>query len=233
MKHPVLALVVIAALSGAAVPAQPASSSAREAVEHMLARILRAPEFASRVLITRSDPFGGPDEVTEGRVWFLPGRGLRFRSMERGGEDIVVDKEKGSFLMYRPSERTVYRADWESAPARMRQLVMEPERLLEADYRAVRERRRVAGAWREGYRLHRASPGDSLPNLSVWLAADPSTGFPRWLAAGGDEDSVEVEFRQITIAAKANPRDLVLHLPRDVRTVPLDAKELLRDGESR
>src|SRR5262249_24569293 len=152
MKHRVAAagVIVILACTGLEPAAQP--SSPREAVERMLARLLRAPEFASRVFLTRSDPFGGPDEVTEGRVWFLPGRGLRFRSVERGGEDIVADKEKGTFLVYRPAERTVYRADWERAPARMRQLVTEPERLLDADYRAVRERRRVAGAWREGYR---------------------------------------------------------------------------------
>jgi hypothetical protein len=210
-----------------------ATLSAQDAVERMLARLLRAPEFHARVIITRSDPFGGPAEHTVGKIWFLPGRGLRFRSEENGGEDIVADREKGTFQVYRSSEGVLYKAEWERAPARVRQLIQEPERILDADYRAVRERRRVGGAWREGYRLHRASLGDSLPSVSVWLAADPATGLPRWVSAGGDEDSVEVEFSSITVLAKANPRDLVLSLPRGVRTEPLDPRDLLPGGESR
>src|SRR5438128_2253689 len=81
-----------------------------------LARLLRAPEFHSRIVITRSDPFGGPAERTTGRVWFLPGRGLRFRSEEHGGEDLVADREKGTFQVYRPSEGVLYKAEWERAP---------------------------------------------------------------------------------------------------------------------
>jgi hypothetical protein len=223
---------LLAALAMTAWGARP-SSTPREEVESMLARLLRAPESRSRVFITRSDPFGGPGERTAGRLWFLPGRGLRFRSEERGGEDIVVDREKGAFLVYRPTEETLYRAEWERAPARMRQLILAPEKLLDADYAAVRERRQKGGAWREGYRLHRASAGDSLPNVSVWLAADPATGLPRWVSAGGDEDSLEVEFRSITILPKADPHDLDMALPRGVRTQPLDPRELLPGGESR
>jgi len=210
-----------------------ASSSPQEAVERMLARLLRAPEFHSRIVITRSDPFGGPAERTTGRVWSLPGRGLRFRSEEHGGEDPVADREKGTFQVYRPSEGVLYKAEWESAPARLRQLVQEPERILDADYRAVKERRRVAGAWREGYRLHRASLGDSLPDVSVWVAPDPASGLPRWVSAGGEEDSIEVEFSSISILTKANPRDLTMNLPRRVRTQPLDPRDLLPGGESR
>jgi len=228
MKTRIL-LATVAALVVAAAPA----SSPQETVQRMLARVLRAPEFQSRVIITRSDPFGGPADRSEGRVWFLPGRGLRFRAMERGGEDIVADKEKGTFLVYRPSEGVLYRSEWERAPARMRQLVLEPGRLLDADYRAVRERRRAGGAWREGFRLHRASLGDSLPEVSVWLAADPATGFPRWVSAGGEEDSVEIEFPSITLLGKANPRDLELTVPKSVRTEPLDPRDLLPGGESR
>ncbi len=210
-----------------------ASSSPQETVERMLARLLRAPEFHSRIVISRSDPFGGPAERTIGRVWFLPGRGLRFRSEEHGGEDIVADREKGTFQVYRPSEGVLYKAEWERAPARLRQLVQEPERILDADYRAVKERRRVAGAWREGYRLHRASLGDSLPDVSVWVAPDPASGLPRWVSAGGEEDSIEVEFSSIAILTKANPRDLTMNLPRRVRTQPLDPRDLLPGGESR
>ena len=223
----------------AARPARPravrpaATPSPQEAVLAMLARLLRAPEFHSRIVITRNDPFGGPAERTTGRIWFLPGRGLRFRSEERGGEDIVADREKGTFQVYRPSEGVLYKAEWERAPARLRQLVQEPERVLDADYRAVTERRRVGGAWREGYRLHRASLGDSLPDVSVWIAPDPASGLPRWISAGGEEDTVEVEFNSIAILSKANPRDLVMSLPRRVRTQPLDPRDLLPGGESR
>jgi hypothetical protein len=225
-------ILLLAALAGTAWGAR-AGSTPREEVEAMLARLLRAPESRSRVFITRSDPFGGPGERTAGRLWFLPGRGLRFRSEERGGEDIVVDHEKGAFLVFRPTEGVLYRAEWDRAPARMRQLVLAPEKLLDADYVAVRERRLQGGVWRAGYRLQRASPADSLPNVSVWLAADPATGLPRWVSAGGDEDSLEVEFRSITILPKAEPRDLVLSLPRGVTTQPLDPRDLLPGGESR
>ena len=199
----------------------------------MLARVLRAPEFHARVFIMRSDPFGGPGERTAGRIWFLPGRGLRFRSEERGGEDIVVDREKSVFLVYRSSEGVLYRAEWDRAPARIRHLILEPERVLDADYRAVRERRLAGGAWREGYRIRRAVLSDSLPNTSVWIAADPKTGLPHWVSAGGEEDSVEVEFSSIVILSKANPRDLSMSLPSRVRTEPLDPRELLPGGESR
>jgi len=199
----------------------------------MLARVFRAPEVRSRVTILRSDPFGGPGERSEGRVWFLPGRGLRYRSDEKDGEDIVVDREQRTFLVYRPSEQVVYRADWDRAPARMRQLIEEPERILDAKFRAARERRLVGGAWREGYRMQRATLGDSLPSVAVWIAADPRTGLPRWISAGGSEDSIDVEFRSLTILPKASPGDLHLSLPRDVRTEPLDPRDLLPGGESR
>jgi len=228
MKNMIL-LASVAALVLAAAPA----SSPQETVQRMLTRVLRAPEFQSRVIITRSDPFGGPADRSEGRVWFLPGRGLRFRALESGGEDIVADKEKGAFLVYRPSEGVLYRSEWDRAPARMRQLVLEPERLLDADYRAVRERRRVGGVMREGFRLHRASLGDSLPSVSVWIAADPATGLPRWVSAGNEDDSVEIEFPSITLLGKANPRDLALTVPKSVRTEPLDPRDLLPGGESR
>jgi len=224
--------LLIAVAVAAGTPARPATSP-QEAVERMLTRILRAPEFQSRVIITRSDPFGGPPDRTEGRIWFLPGRGLRFHALAGGGEDIVADKEKGTFAVYRPAEGVLYRADWDRAPARIRQLVLEPEKILDADYRAVRERRRAGGAIRDGYRLHRASLGDSLPSVAVWLAADPATGLPRWVSAGDGEDVVEVEFRAITLLDKANPRDLNLVLPKSVRTEPLDPRDLLPGGESR
>ena len=227
-------LARIAAILSLCVLAWGARPSPEDAVDRMLVRVFRAAEVRSRVTITRSDPFGGPGERSQGRIWFLPGRGLRYRSEEKGGEDIVVDREQGTFLVYRPTERVLYRADWDRAPARMRQLIAEPERILEAKFRPTRERRLVGGVWREGYRLQRASLGDSLPQVSVWIAADPKTGLPRWLSAGGAEDSVDVEFRSMTILSRAVPGDLTLSLPRDVPTEPLDPRDLLLPGgESR
>ncbi|HEY3155599.1 MAG TPA: hypothetical protein VGK76_03085 [Candidatus Eisenbacteria bacterium] len=234
------ATVLAMALAGGAAAKSPparraprAASSPREAVEGMLTRVLRAPEIHSRVVIRRSDPFGGPDERTSGRIWFLPGRGLRFRSEERGGEEIVVDREKGAFLVFRPSEKVLYRAGWDRAPARMRQLITEPERVLDSGFQAVAERRLTGGVLRDGYRVRRGALADSGSNVSVWIAADPGTGLPRWVSAAGDEDSVEVEFRSLAILSKANPRDLSLNLPREVRTEPLDPRELLPGSESR
>ncbi len=208
--------------------------SPEEAVERMLARVVRAPEVRSRVVITRSDPFGGPAERSTGLLWFLPGRGLRFKSEDRnGGEDIVVDREQGSFLVYRPSERVLYRGDWDRAPARMRRFILEPGKVLDTHFGAVRELRLAGGARRAGYRVRRAAVDDSLRNVSVWIAADPATGLPRWVSAAGEEDSVEVEFRSMEILPRANPRHLAMPLPRNVRTEPLDPRDLLPGGESR
>jgi hypothetical protein len=226
-------IALLAGVMAVACGAASAASSPTQEVEAMLARILRAPEVRSRVFITRSDPFGGPGERTPGRIWFLPGRGLRYRSEEKDGEEIVLDREKGSFLVYRPSERVLYRAEWDRAPARLRQLIMEPGRVLDSGFRAIPERREVGGATRAGYRLQRAALGDSLTKMSVWIAADPATGLPRWVSAGSDEDSVEVEFGTIAILTRANAHDLTLTLPRGVRTEPLDPRDLLPGGESR
>ena len=218
--------VAVTALAGLAAPTN-------RAVERMLERVLRAPEVVSRVLIARSDPFGGPDERTTGRLWFLPGRGLRYRSEERGGEDIVLDRDQQVFLVYRGTERVLYRASWDRAPARLKQLVSEPERFLERDLEAVAERRLLGGAFREGFRLRRATLGDSLPSVSVWIAGDPATGLPRWLSATAEEDSILVEFRGLTLLGNANARDLLPRLPRGVQVQPLDPRDLLPGGESR
>jgi len=204
-----------------------------ESVERMLARVLRAPEVQSRVMITRSDPFGGPDEHTLGRVWLLPGRGLRFRTEGANREDVALDRTQGTFLVYRPAENVVYRAEWERAPARLRQIIDDPTKLLEKDLSAVAERRTVGGVSRSGYRLRRAALGDSLPSVSLWIAADPATGLLRWVSAAGDEDSVLVEFRGMSVLAKANPRDLAPPLARGAKTQPLDPRSLLPGGESR
>jgi len=205
----------------------------REEVERMLERVLRAPEVVSRVLITRSDPFGGPPERSTGRLWFLPGRGLRYHTDEGGGEDIVLDRERQVFFVYRAREKVLYRASWDRAPARLRMLVAEPERVLEKDLHASSETRLLGSSSREGYRLRRAAIGDSLPAVSVWIAADPSSGLPRWVSATAEEDSVLVELKGLTTLRSANASHLALRLPRAVRTEPLDPRELLRGGESR
>lgn len=222
---PALLVLALAGLAGLA-------SASTEKVERMLGRVLRAPEVVSSVTITRSDPFGGPPDRATGRLWFLPGRGLRYRSDERGGEDIVLDRERQVFLVYRGAEKVLYRAPWDRAPARLRQLVAEPERVLDKDLHASPEVRHLGGAPRSGYRLRRAALGDSLPSVSIWVAADPVSGLPRWVSATAEEDSVLVELRGLKPLASANARHLSLRLPRDVRTEPLDPRELL-GGESR
>ena len=52
------------------------------------------------------------------------------------------------------------------------------------------------------------------------------------MSAGGEEDSVQIEFPSITILDRANPRDLALTVPKSVRTEPLDPRDLLPGGES-
>ncbi|MBI4364127.1 MAG: hypothetical protein HY568_01730 [Candidatus Latescibacteria bacterium] len=209
------------------------AASPREEIATMLERVLRAPGVVSRVSITRSDPFGGPPERSNGRLWFLPGRGLRYHTDERGGEDIVLDRERQSFTVYRRAEKVLYRAPWDRAPARLRQLVAEPERILEKDLHASPEARVLGGVSRAGYRLRRAALGDSLPAISVWLAADPSSGLPRWVGATSEEDSVLVEFKGLTTLSSADAGHLALRIPKGVRTEPFDPRELLRGGESR
>jgi len=201
--------------------------------ERMLARALRAREVTGRVILTRSDPFGGPDERESGQLWYLPGRGIRFRTEARGGEDLVLDHDKQVFLMYRAGEKVLYRAPWDRAPARFRQLVSEPERFLDKDLHAIPERRVIQGIARDGYRVLRTSLGDSLPSVSVWIAPDPTTGLPRWITAYSESDSLQVEFRGLSARADANPKDLHLPVPRGTEEQPLDPRELLPGGETR
>ncbi len=213
-----LAAVLVPWVSAAASPSS---------FEQMLVRVLRAREVKGRVILTRSDPFGGPDERESGRIWFLPGRGIRFRTEERGGEDLVLDREKQVFLMYRAGEKVLYRAPWDRAPARLRQLVSEPERFLDKDLHAIPERRAIQGIARDGYRVRRTSLGDSLPSVSVWIAPEPATGLPRWITAYSEADTLRIEFRGLTALDAANPRDLDLHVPRGTEEQPLDPRELL------
>jgi hypothetical protein len=111
--------------------------------------------------------------------------------------------------------------------------VEDPEAILTHNLGASPERRVVGGARREGYRLERASLGDSLSELSVWVAGDPGTGLPRWLAFASVDESLLVEFRGMAVRGGARPRDLTLGAPRGTPEQPLDPRELLRGGESR
>ncbi|MGH7681393.1 MAG: hypothetical protein ACRENN_05335, partial [Candidatus Eiseniibacteriota bacterium] len=133
-------------------------------------------------------------------------------------------------------DTVVYRAPFDRAPVALRQLIVEPERVLAKDLRAAAERRVIHGVPRDGYRLKSASPGDSLREASTWIAADPKTGWPRWIAVDSEVDSVLVELESLAPKDAARPADLTLSAPRGIREEPLDPRDLLdgtRGGESR
>lgn len=212
------------------------SAGPDDAVRAMLRPIVTAPEATSRVLLERSDPFGGPPRRERGRVWYLPGRGLRYRSDEKRGQDFVIDHGPKTFLLYSPADTVVYRAPFDRAPVKLRQLIVEPERILAKDLRAEPERRMIHGVPRDGYRFKSASLGDSLRDVSTWIAADPKTGWPRWIAVDSEVDSVLVELTSLARKDAARSADLVLSAPRGTREEPLDPRDLLGGdprGESR
>jgi hypothetical protein len=158
----------------------------------ILRPVVTAPEVTSRVLLERSDPFGGPPAREHGRLWYLPGRGLRYRSDKKNGQDFLIDRTQGTFLLYNPADTVVYRAPFDRAPVRLRRLIVEPERILEKNLRAVPERRVIHGVARDGYRLKSESLGDSLREVSTWIGADPKSGLPRWIAVDSEAESVLV-----------------------------------------
>lgn len=222
------ALLAALALLGAASPEEDVRASFR--------RILTAPEARASMTIERSDPFGGEPSRERGSLWILPGRGLRYRSSLRGGQEVVIDREREAFLLYSPSERTVYRAPYSRAPARLRRLIAEPERFLRADLNATPERRLVGGRERDGFRLRGVSVGDSLPEVSVWMERDRATGFPRWVTVSSSTDTVSIEFGDWTIAPRPRAADLAVSAPAGTKEAPLDPRELLErrnSGESR
>lgn len=203
------------------------------AVERMLRPLVEARSATARVILERSDPFGGPPERTSGRLWYQPGRGLRVRFERGGGEEIVADHARGELLLYRPAEKTIYRAPWERTPARLRRIVEEPSRLLESDLHARPERLAVLGSLREGQRLHQAALGDSTAALSLWIGPDTRTGLLRWIAITAPEDTVWIELRGLALRGTASDRDLVLSAPRGTPVEPLDPRELLPRAEPR
>jgi hypothetical protein len=236
MRRAVAAALPAAGLLAAALAAAPGAllgaGPPEEEVRASFRRILAAPEARASMAIERSDPFGGEPSRETGSVWIVPGRGLRYRSAERGGQEIVIDREREVFLLYSPAERTVYRAPYARAPARLRRLVAEPERFLHADLDAQAEPRPIRGRMRDGYRLRGGSLGDSLPEVSVWMSRDAATGLPRWVTISSKTDTVWVEFRNWALAAKARAADLALSAPPGTKEAPLDPRELLERGNS-
>jgi len=243
MSHPriragVAALAMVASIAVAAGGGEGAgeSSGAGGAVHDMIRPIVTAPEVVTNVVIERSDPFGGPPNREHAQVWFIPGRGLRYRSSRPGGQDIVIDRETGAFLVYNPAEKAVYRAPFTRAPARLRRLIEDPQHALSADLKAVAESRVVHGGSREGYRLRTVAIGDSMPEVTTWVAPAAPGGLPRWIAFASEDDSVLIELDGLTIRKSAKPSDLALSAPKGTREQPLDPRELLEpphSGESR
>jgi hypothetical protein len=231
-----MGIVPALALAAAVAADSGAGDGPGEAVRAMLRPIVTAPEVTSRVLLERSDPFGGPPNRERGRLWYLPGRGLRYRSEKKNGQDFLVDRSQESFLLYTPGDGVLYRAPFARAPIRLRQLIVEPERILEKDLRAVAERRSIHGVPRAGYRLRPDALGDSVREVVTWIAADPRTGLPRWIAVDSEAESVLVELEDLAVKGSAKARDLVLSAPPGTREEPLDPRELLGEdtrGESR
>ena len=218
-----LALGCAAVLIGA--DAAPSDESG--AVAAMIRRVLASPQATARVTIERSDPFGGPPTRERGRIWFLPGRGLRYRSTEKGGQDVVIDRAKDAFLLYSPQDEVLYRGAFGRAPARLRRLIEEPEQEITSKLSPVAERRNVRGTLREGHRLRAAALGEKEGKVSVWASREPGSGLPRFISLASDVDTVLVEFREWKFQAKARPADLVSSAPKGIREEPLDPRELL------
>ena len=93
----------IAVSAAFAIGAAIAADDGADGVVAMVRRVFRAPEATARVTIERSDPFGGPPAREQGQIWFLPGRGLRYRSAEKGGQDLVEYALLLIFLAFPPS----------------------------------------------------------------------------------------------------------------------------------
>jgi len=221
-----------AGLVGAAVLLGVGLAAAADApVDRMVRPLIESRSVTAQILLSRSDPFGGPPERSRGRLWYQPGRGLKVRFERGGGEEILADKVQGAFFLYRAAERTVYRAPWERAPRRIRKLIETPESILDADLRARAERRDVGGAARDGYRLREASLGDSTGRVALWVSADPGSGLLRWIALAAEDDSVWIELRGISLGRTARARDLTLSAPRGTKVEPLDPRELLPGGQ--
>jgi hypothetical protein len=230
------ALLAIGLLLGASA-LRPASLRAEaEEPAAMVRRVLDAPEATASVVLERSDPFGGPPDRERGRVWYIPGQGLRYRVEGRTAQELAANRAADRVTLYRPSEPRLYEAPWARGPLRLRQLVAEPERVVRGAAGAVPETRAVRGVATPGWRLRSGSLGDSLGRVTVWLSRG-SAGLPRFVALATDVDTLLVEFRDWSLLAKAKPRDLEIRAPKGTPVSPLDPRDLLDAkggaGESR
>ncbi|HEU4941351.1 MAG TPA: hypothetical protein VFT97_06995 [Candidatus Eisenbacteria bacterium] len=226
-------IAVLALLAGVDPRGATGSDPASE-VRTMVKKILDAPEMTSDVVLERSDPFGGAPDVERGKLWYLPGRGIRFKSSRTHGHDMVVDRAKEKFYLYSSSENVIYQAPFEKAPARIRRLIQDPERVLDKNLRAVEQSRIIHGRSRHGYRILSTGLGDSLTSVSIWVAPDPSTGQLHWLSVSTPAESLLVELRSLAIRKKAEPGHLTLSAPASATEQPLDPREMLgQDRESR
>ena len=222
-----VAIAVIGALTASHAPAED------DAVTRALRRVLTAREATAAVTLERSDPFGGPPDRERGRVWYIPGRGLRYRADGAKGHQLSIDRSADRMWLYRPAEPKLYKAPWSKAPSKLRRLVAEPERVLRGSLGAEAERREVRGATRAGWRLRPASLGDSLARVSAWVFLDPKSGLPRFVSLGSDVDTLLVEFRSWSFPNGARPRDLEVRVPAGTPEAPLDPRDLLDPKDER
>jgi hypothetical protein len=218
-----IALVVASAfLIGAA--------SGSDEVRASFRRVLTSPEATASMTIERSDPFGGPPTSERGKLWILSGRGLRYRSLEKGGQarqEVVIDRQREIFQIYSPAEQVIYKTDYSRAPGRLRRIIAEPERFLGGELTAKAERRRVHGVSMDGFRIRGGSVGDSLPDVNVWTAKDKRSGLPRWITISSPTDTVWIEFKDWKLHAQAKTSDLAIGAPPGTKVAPLNPRELL------
>lgn len=224
-------LIAGALAAGIVLIAAPFAAGQDDAVTRMLQPVLTAREATATVILERSDPFGGPPERERGRVWYIPGRGLRYRADGAQGIQLALDRMADRMILYRPAEPKLYRAPWAKAPSKLRRLVAEPERVLHGSFGAESERRDVRGAARAGWKLRPASFGDSLSRVSVWISAESKSGLPRFVSLGSDVDTLLVEFRSWSFPKNARAGDLAVRVPAGTPEAPLDPRELLDPKE--
>jgi hypothetical protein len=62
----------------------------------------------------------------------------------------------------------------------------------------------------------------------VWIAADPSSKLPRWIAFASEAESLLVELRDVTLRKSPRLSDLQLSAPKGTPEEALDPRELLR-----
>ena len=224
-----VAAIAAAVTALSAIPAIPAAAD--DVVTAMMRRLLDAPEATASVVLERSDPFGGPPEREEGRVWYIPGRGLRYRAEGETKHEMALDREADRVVLYRPSEPHLYEATWARAPRRLRRLIADPERVLRGAEGAVSEPRDVRGKRHDGWRLREEGLGPSGSRTTVWMTRGAS-GLPQFVSVANDVDTLLVEFRRWSIRRAARPGDLAVDVPRGTPTSPLDPRDLLGGSDA-